>query len=206
MPTLRKLHEKHSVHLAGTLFPPKPTEAKGKNAEPDAESDADPMVHVLVYGNRDDKDSIGACLNDGGVFLQHPITAPFDPRITYLNPNYLVRPGGKGPQLGEIVALGEAEEPQTARSISSPEKNEIMQIFESAMPETGTYSAIKQSQRLSTTLKESVYQPSFLGIPHLWNFNRYQLVALSVMVEREASRVDGFKFPSLWRPVKGSSG
>lgn len=154
MPALRKLQEKHSVHLAGTLFPPKTTEAKGKNAEPDAESDADPMVHVLVYGNRDDKDSIGACLNDGGVFLQHPITAPFDPRITYLNPNYLVRPGGKGPQLGEIVALGEAQEPQTTRSISSPEKNEIMQIFDSAMPETGTYSTIKQSQRLSTTLKE----------------------------------------------------
>ncbi|OJI99277.1 hypothetical protein ASPVEDRAFT_508057 [Aspergillus versicolor CBS 583.65] len=184
VPALRKLHEKHSVHLAGTLFPPKTTDAKGKNAE----SDADPMVHVLVYGNRDDKDSIGACLNEGDVFLQHPITAPFDPRITYLNPNYLVRPGGKGPELGEVVALGEDQEPETARSISSAEKNKVMQIFDSAMPETGTYSAIKQSQRLSTTLKE------------------YQLVALSVMVERETSRVHDLKFPSLWRPVKGSSG
>lgn len=152
MPALRNLHEKHSVHLVGTLFPPKAMENKGKNAGPDA--DADPMVHVLVYGNRDDKGSIGSCLSDGDVFLQHPITAPFDPSITYLNPNYLVRPGGKGPELGEVVALGEAQEPETARSISSAEKNKVMQIFDSAMPEKGTYSAVKQSQRLSTTLKE----------------------------------------------------
>lgn len=147
MPALRKLHEKHPVHLVGTLFPPKAT---------DAEPDADPMVHVLVYGNRDDKDSIAACLNEGGALLQHPITARFDPGITYLNPNYLVRPGGKGPQLGEIVALGEVPEPQPqpARPISSPEKNRIMQIFDSAMPETGICSAVRQSRRLSTTLKE----------------------------------------------------
>ncbi|KAH3574796.1 hypothetical protein KXV95_007224, partial [Aspergillus fumigatus] len=174
---LATLLEQHTIKLAGTLLAP--SDPKEANSQPSA------VIRIILYGREDEKGAVGACLSEAGVYLQHPRDTEYDHRIPYVNPHFLVRPGGEMPKLEDLILSDDEEHPQSSELLTKDEKSEIMRIFDSANIVNGPYQA-SSSSRLTSALKE------------------HQMVALSMMVEREAGRLDELKFPSLWERVKGS--
>ncbi|KAH1283910.1 hypothetical protein KXW05_000765, partial [Aspergillus fumigatus] len=174
---LATLLEQHTIKLAGTLLAP--SDPKEANSQPSA------VIRIILYGREDEKGAVGACLSEAGVYLQHPRDTEYDHRIPYVNPHFLVRPGGEMPKLEDLILSDDEEHPQSSEMLTKDEKSEIMRIFDSANIVNGPYQA-SSSSRLTSALKE------------------HQMVALSMMVEREAGRLDELKFPSLWERVKGS--
>ncbi|RHZ45591.1 DEAD/DEAH box helicase [Aspergillus thermomutatus] len=177
MAVLVTLFEQHTIKLVGTLFAP--DDLKGKNSGPGV------VVRMILYGRGDEKEAVGACLSEAGVYLQHPRITEYDHLMPYVNPQFLIRPGGQMPKLEDLVLSDDEEHPQSSESLTKGEKSEIMRIFDSANTVNGPYQA-RSSPRLASPLKE------------------HQIVALSMMVEREAGSLNDLKFPSLWERVKGT--
>ncbi|GIJ99468.1 hypothetical protein Aspvir_001600 [Aspergillus viridinutans] len=177
MAVLVTLLEQHTVKLAGTLFAP--NDPKDTNSRPGA------VIRIVLYGRGDEKEAVGACLSEAGVYLQHPRITEYDHRMPYANPQFLIRPGSEMPKLEDLVLSDDEKHLQSSESLTTGEKSEIMRIFDSANTANGPYHA-RSSPRLASTLKE------------------HQSVALSMMVEREAGSLDDLKFPSLWDRVKGT--
>ncbi|KAG2026680.1 hypothetical protein GB937_001466 [Aspergillus fischeri] len=177
MAVLVTLLEQHTIKLAGTLF--------AANDPKDANSRPGAVIRIILYGREDEKEAVGACLSEASVYLQHPRDTEYDHRMPYVNPHFLVRPGSEMPKLEDLVLSDDEEHPQSSEMLTMEQKSEIMRIFDSTNIVNGPYQA-RSSSRLASTLKE------------------HQMIALSMMVEREAGRLDELKFPSLWERVKGS--
>ncbi|RLM01368.1 hypothetical protein CFD26_109040 [Aspergillus turcosus] len=177
MAVLVTLLEQHTVKLVGTLFAP--------NDPKDTNSRSGAVIRMILYGRGDEKEAVGACLSEAGVYLQHPRIIEYDDLMPYVNPQFLIRPGAEMPKLEDLVLSDDEEHPQSSESLTPDEKSEIMRIFDSANTVNGPYQG-RSSFRLASTLKE------------------HQIVALSMMVEREAGNLQDLKFPSLWERVKGT--
>ncbi|RDW68839.1 DEAD/DEAH box helicase [Aspergillus mulundensis] len=192
MPGLVTLLQKCSVELVATIFAghskSKPKSKLKPKSRKDAKTDSgeycDPTVRILVYGLLDEMDAVAACLSEAGLFLQHPTTAEYRPGVSYNNPHYLLRPGGVMPRLQDLTI--KEEDSTLPGSLSESEKSKIMRVFDCANHAVGGANLeIASSPRLATDLKE------------------HQLVALSMMVERESGSIDDLRFPSLWERSPG---
>ncbi|KAF7171655.1 hypothetical protein CNMCM6106_006055 [Aspergillus hiratsukae] len=177
MAGLVTLFEQNTVKLVGTLFAP--DDLKGKKSRPDV------VIRMILYGRGDEKEAVGACLSKAGVYLQHPRITEYDDLMPYANPQFLIRPGSEMPKLEDLVLSNDDEHSQSSESLTQDAKSEIMRIFDSANTVNGPYQG-RSSSRLASTLKE------------------HQIVALSMMVEREAGNLQDLKFPLLWERVKGT--
>ncbi|PYH80229.1 hypothetical protein BO82DRAFT_433433 [Aspergillus uvarum CBS 121591] len=173
MPALVKLLKQHRVKLVGTLF----AAQLGKNAG--TGECHKPEMRVVVYGRIDDQDAVGTCLSDAGMYLQHPKSAEYDPIFPYVNPQYLVRPGGEMPRIDELRISDDEQGSQVSDRLNEGVKSELFRILDTINTYEGSYEACS-SPRLASRLK-----------PH-------QEVALAMMIERESGQIDGLKFPSIW--------
>ncbi|PYI24428.1 hypothetical protein BO99DRAFT_92671 [Aspergillus violaceofuscus CBS 115571] len=173
MPALVDLQKQHRVKLVGTLF----AAPLGKDAG--TEECQKPELRVIVYGSINDKDAVGTCLSDAGMYLQHPTSVEYDPRLPYVNPQYLVRPGGEMPRIDELRISDDEQGSQVSERLNEGVKSELFRILDTVNTYEGSYEACS-SPRLASRLK-----------PH-------QEVALAMMIERESGQIDGLKFPSIW--------
>ncbi|KAL4905605.1 SNF2 family N-terminal domain-containing protein [Aspergillus multicolor] len=134
-------------------------------------------------------EAVASRLSEAGLFLQHPTTAECRAGISYHNPHLLLRPGAMMPRLEDLTIKDESGEENSdlSGSLSKSEKNKIMRVFDSANTAvaSGIFDAAS-SLRLATALKE------------------HQLVALSMMVERESGALDDLRFPSMWERSRGN--
>ncbi|OJJ95992.1 hypothetical protein ASPACDRAFT_81685 [Aspergillus aculeatus ATCC 16872] len=176
MPALVDLLKQHRVKLVGTLF----AAPLGKDAG--TGECQKPELRVIVYGSINDKDTVGTCLSDAGMYLQHPTSVEYDPRFPYVNPQYLVRPGGEMPRIDELRISDDEQGSQVSERLNEGVKSELLRIFDTVNTYEGSYEACS-SPRLASRLK-----------PH-------QEVALAMMIERESGQIDGLKFPSIWEAL-----
>jgi hypothetical protein len=109
-------------------------------------------VEILIYGFQLYADNIGELLSNGNHFLQNPYE--WDTRVPYLNPQYLVRPGGDQPTLdpanNSMVTLKSEKESEV---LDKTQAVECLQVFNAASGPT-TFSEVLQSPSLKTDLKE----------------------------------------------------
>jgi hypothetical protein len=145
MAVLVTLLEQHTIKLVGTLFAS--NDPKDTNYRPGA------VIRMILYGRGDEKEAVGACLSEAGVYLQHPRVTEYDHRMPYVNPHFLVRPGNEMPKLEDLVLSDDEEHTQRSDTLTKDEKSEIMRIFDSANTVNGPYRA-RSSLRLASTLKE----------------------------------------------------
>ncbi|KAL4877425.1 SNF2 family N-terminal domain-containing protein [Aspergillus karnatakaensis] len=191
-PGLVTLLAKYTVRLVATLFAGncKPKAKPKKGVKTESSLIDEHTVRIVVYGLLADMEHVSACLSEAKLFLQHPSTVEYTSEISYYNPHYLVRPGGVMPRLEDLDLSDESEKGHSKcpDSLSGSDKSRFMRIFDSAnRTAAGTAQEATSSPRLATPLKE------------------HQLVALSMMLERESGSLDDLKFPSLWRRTKDDS-
>jgi hypothetical protein len=109
-------------------------------------------VEILIYGFQLDADDIGELLSNGNHFLQNPYE--WDTRVPYLNPQYLIRPGGDQPTLdparNAIVTLKSEKESEV---LDKTQAVEFLQVFNAASGPT-MFCEVFQSPLLKTDLKE----------------------------------------------------
>ncbi|RAH68766.1 DEAD/DEAH box helicase [Aspergillus aculeatinus CBS 121060] len=173
MPALVDFLKQYRVKLVGTLF------AAQFDKDDGTEYYWEPELRIAVYGSINDKDAVGTCLSDAGMYLQHPTSAEYDPRFPYVNPHYLVRPGGEMPRIDELRISDHEQGSQVSERLNEGVKSELFRILDTVNTYEGSYEACS-SPRLASRLK-----------PH-------QEVALAMMIERESEQIDGLKFPSIW--------
>ncbi|RAK81215.1 DEAD/DEAH box helicase [Aspergillus fijiensis CBS 313.89] len=178
MPALVDLLKQNRVRLVGTLF----AALLGKDAG--TRECQKPELRVIVYGSNNDKDSVGTCLSDAGMYLQHPTSVEYDPRFPYVNPQYLLRPGSEMPRIDELRISDDEQGSQVSERLNEGVKSELFRILDTASTYDGFYEACS-SPRLASILK-----------PH-------QEVAMAMMMERESGKLDGLKFPSIWEGIEG---
>ncbi|RAH81607.1 hypothetical protein BO86DRAFT_313518 [Aspergillus japonicus CBS 114.51] len=176
MPALVDLLKKHRVKLVGTLF------AAPLSKDAGIGECQKPELRVIVYGSINDKDAVGTCLSDAGMYLQHPTSVEYDSRFPYVNPQYLVRPGGEMPRIDELRVSDDEQGSQVSERLNEGVKSELFRILDTVNTYEGSYEACS-SPRLASRLK-----------PH-------QEVALAMMIERESGQIDGLKFPSIWEAL-----
>ena len=106
---------------------------------------------ITVYGLQEASRYIGEILDHAGIYLQHPTS--YDPTVTYINPHYLVRPGGTHP----APALEEQAElpirPSTSLSIDQQLKGNVIQMINNSAEGPLNYLKTTPSPHIRTTLK-----------------------------------------------------
>ena len=122
--------------------------AEGKNV-PQAERSRE--LCIIVYGTQEASRHVGDILDHAGIYLQHPTS--YDPTMPYINPHYLVRPGGSPPvpSLEKQAAL--PIRPSVAISTDPRLKGDVLQMIDSSAQGPSNYSEITPSSQMLTTLK-----------------------------------------------------
>ncbi|KAI1460050.1 SNF2 family N-terminal domain-containing protein [Annulohypoxylon moriforme] len=147
-------------------------------------------IRIVVYGARDDKETVGDLLSNAGYSLQHPYATEVIPRVLYDNPHFLYRPGAGMPEL-DYLDLDTADDNPSQTDLGDEiRKSHILRILETAGAdgEGETVVDTAQSPRLRSTLM------------------RHQILALSMMLEKESGYVDRPIFPPLWKKAPVSNG
>lgn len=106
---------------------------------------------IIVYGTQEASRYVGEILDHAGIYLQHPTS--YDPTMPYINPHYLLRPGGSPPvpTLEKQAAL--PIRPSVALSTDQRLKGDILQMIDSSAQGPSNYSEITPSSQMRTTLK-----------------------------------------------------
>lgn len=141
----------------------------------------DKLVHILLYGQREERNSIEWALSRGDIYLKHPLHY-YDTSVEYDNPQYFSRPGEK---IEIEIENPDAEKTQT-KTISQL-LDEVCEIFETP-GRVSHGSEVVVSSKLKTKLKE------------------HQKTALAMMLEKEAGKLEGNSFGCLWEVSRSQKG
>ena len=142
--TLIEITCQYQVTLFAYILVP----AEGKNVP---QADCFCQLCITVYGTQESGRYVGEILDHAGIYLQHPTSS--DPNVPYINPHYLVRPGGTPPvpTLGKQAAL--PIRPSIALSTDQRLKGDVLQMIDSSAQGPSNYSEITPSPQIRTTLK-----------------------------------------------------
>ena len=122
--------------------------AEGKNV-PQAERFC--QLCITVYGMQESCKYVGEILDHAGIYLQHPTS--YDPTMPYINPHYLVRPGGSPPVVTFEKQAALPIRPSVALSTDQRLKGDVLQMIDSSAQGPPSYSEITPSSQMRTTLK-----------------------------------------------------
>lgn len=159
---LPKLVKEHAVTLAGSLGAHKgPHFAlldKFKRTRDDIRVR---VLRIIVYGLRTSKNAVKTILDQHDLFLQRPEDFEYDRRVRYLNPMYFTRPGEEFPRLLNLSAT-RSQRPTpmdfNEEALGETKTNRVLRIFDEAGAiKSNVAPEIKQSSRIISTLKESVW-------------------------------------------------
>lgn len=106
---------------------------------------------ITVYGMQEASRCVGQILDDAGIYLQHP--SSYDPAVPYMNPHYLVRPGGShpAPVAEEHVEL--SIRPSISLSTDQQLKGDVLKMIDSSAQGPTSYSKVTPTSQMLTTLK-----------------------------------------------------
>jgi hypothetical protein len=138
---LNELREKWSVQYRSFVLT-----NTGAKSTLTTQSDADPQIHIVVYGQSYEANVVGEFLSRNRLFLQHPFL--HDETIPYSNPHYFLAPG-------QQLRIPQRYGPRITQGTHSISKmvDQVLHIFEdSVVP--GEYSEAHVSSKLLTPLKE----------------------------------------------------
>ncbi|OCK85547.1 hypothetical protein K432DRAFT_318094 [Lepidopterella palustris CBS 459.81] len=134
-------------------------------------------IEVVIYGLREDAYNVGNLLSEDDLYLQHPNEC--DARMTYINPQYLVRPGCEMSEL-HGVSFALASKSSSGNDILDEKRTiQLLQVFNYANGPT-KFSKVLESPRLRTHLQD------------------HQMKALAMMAEKEQGVLEGSQFGTLW--------
>ena len=106
---------------------------------------------IKVYGMQEASTCVGEVLDDAGIYLQHPTL--YDPTVSYINPHYLVRPGGAHPDPSLKRDVEFSTRPSVDLSTDRRLEGEVIQIINSSAQGPLNYSQITPSSQMLTALK-----------------------------------------------------
>lgn len=142
--TLIEIICRYQVTLVAFILLP----AEGKNVP---QADRFCQLCITVYGMQEAGRHVGDLLDQAGIYLQHPTS--YDPTIPYINPHYLVRPGGTPPVPTLETQTALPIRPSIALSTDQRLKGDVLQMIDSSAQGPSNYSEITPSSQLRTTLK-----------------------------------------------------
>ena len=140
---LIKVSEQYRVTLVA--FVVKPSESKDVEREIGSY-----QLCIIVYGMQEASRGVGEVLDHAGIYLQHPLS--YDTTVPYINPHYLVRPGG--------INLTPTSEEHVEASIRPPcistdarLKGDVSKLIDNSAQGPSNYLKIAPSSHLRTILK-----------------------------------------------------
>ena len=122
--------------------------AEGKNVP---QADRFSQLCITVYGTQEAGRYVGEILDHAGIYLQHPTS--YDPTMPYINPHYLIRPGGTPPVLALEKQATLPVRPSIALSTDQRLKGDVLQMIDSSAQGPSNYSEITPSSQMRTPLK-----------------------------------------------------
>ncbi|RKL31204.1 hypothetical protein BFJ72_g11221 [Fusarium proliferatum] len=141
-------------------------------------------LRVIVLSHIEEAAEIGTLLSNNELFLQHPSTRDieyFELEMEYFNPQFLVTPGSRMPQLEDLAIEYSESTSNSAFVLDDQKKVQLISIFDAA-GDLSIQPTTEPSPRLQTRLKN------------------YQLKALTFMSEKECASFESPQCPSLWVP------
>ena len=139
---LIKVSEQYWVTLvAFILEPPKSKDVKREIGSY--------QLCIIVYGSQEASRDVGEVLDHAGIYLQHPLF--YDTTVPYINPHYLVRPGGTNPTPEEHVEA--SSRPSLCFSTDARLKGNVSQLIDNSAQGPPNYLKIAPSSHLRTILK-----------------------------------------------------
>jgi hypothetical protein len=103
-------------------------------------------LRIILYGLRQDSDSVGTLLSENKLYLQQPNT--FDSSAVYFNPQYLLRPGSEFKLQVQEDFHSSVREKQMVQAVRS----QILHVFDAAVG-PATFCEVQVSRRLAADLK-----------------------------------------------------
>ncbi|KAI2624406.1 SNF2 family N-terminal domain-containing protein [Hypoxylon sp. NC1633] len=148
------LVETHAVELSASIISPD-------------------QIEVLIYGRREEADSIGDMLLERDCFLQPPNS--YDVSRPYHNPQCLADPDHEA----ETFWVPDGSSSTQATVLDENKKSKVAELLDSAIG-PATFRVVHVSDILITKLK------------------KHQLEALSMMMEKESGSICDANFPTVW--------
>ena len=142
--TLIELSCQLRVTLVAYILEP----AKGKDV-PQATGSC--QLCITVYGMQEFSRYVGEILDHAGIYLQHPTS--YDPAAPYINPHYLVRPGGTHPAPASNEQVELPIRPSISLATDQRLKGDVLETINSSAQGPSNYSEITPSSQVRTTLK-----------------------------------------------------
>ena len=133
----------YQVTLVAFIIP-----AEGNNVP---QADRFCQLCITVYGMQEAGRYVGEILDRAGIYLQHPTA--HDPTMPYINPHYLVRPGGTPPVLTLEDQAALPIPPSVALSTDQRLKGDVLEMINSSAQGPLNYSEITPSSQMRTPLK-----------------------------------------------------
>ncbi|KAF5584312.1 helicase-like transcription factor [Fusarium pseudoanthophilum] len=147
-------------------------------------------LRVTILSHIDEATEIGSLLSNNQLFLQHPSPRDieyFELEMEYFNPQFLVTPGSRMPQLEDLAIEYNEIISNASLALDDQKKGQLIGIFDTAA-DLPIQPTTEPSPRLQTRLKD------------------YQLKALTFMSEKECANVESPQCPSLWVARDASNG
>lgn len=94
---------------------------------------------------------VGEILDHAGIYLQHPTS--YDPTVPYINPHYLVRPGGTHPRPASEEQVEFSIRPSVSLSTDHQMKGDVIQLINNSAQGPSNYFRITPSPHIRTALK-----------------------------------------------------
>ena len=141
---LVKLSEQYRVILDAFLLEP----SKSKNVKREIGSY---QLCILVYGMQEASRDVGEVFDHAGIYLQHPLS--YDTTVPYINPHYLVRPGGTNPIPTSEDHIEASIRPSLCFSTDARLKGDVSQLIDNSAQGPPNYLKIAPSSHLRTILK-----------------------------------------------------
>ncbi|KAG5774834.1 hypothetical protein H9Q73_011502 [Fusarium xylarioides] len=139
-------------------------------------------LRVIIFSHMEETAQIGTLLSNYDLFLQHPSPRDieyFELEMEYFNPQFLVTPGSRMPQLEDLAIEYNESTSNASLALDDQKKGQLIGIFDTAA-DLSIRPTTEPSPRLQTRLKD------------------YQLKALTVMSEKECVNLENPQCPSLW--------
>ncbi|PNP78626.1 hypothetical protein FNYG_07972 [Fusarium nygamai] len=146
-------------------------------------------LRVIISSHMEEASQIGALLSNNDLFLQHPSPRDieyFELEMEYFNPQFLVTPGSRMPQLEDLAIEYNDSTSNASLALDEKKKGQLIGIFDTAA-DLSIRPTTEPSPRLQTHLKD------------------YQLKALTVMSEKECVNLENPQCPSLWAAARDAS-
>ena len=138
VPELSTVMRQFSANLDATLLTPRdrPTELPGLDPKKKLKLHfpRECSLRIVISGIGSEGDALANVLSEAGLYLQHPSPNDVDRGLTYFNPHYLLRPGGRMPKLIESTTSDTKLKPRADVSgqLDEAKKSRFMQLFDEA--------------------------------------------------------------------------